>query len=346
MTKLLIVESPSKAKTIQKYLGGEYVVRASVGHVCDIQPFAKDVDSVPREFRNIGVFPMDNWKVNYQVSDDKQKVVSELRSLAKKADFVYLATDPDREGEAISWHLKNVLKLKEGSYARVRFSEITKKAILKALDTPDNIDMNLVNAQQTRRLIDRIVGFQISPLLWERLGRGLSAGRVQSVAVKMVVEREQSIAAFEPKEFWNIQPVVVTPAGETVLELYQQNQQKMPDVLTQTQAEQIKRYLQSQTFTVDDVKTELNESKPSAPFTTSTLQQTASGVFGWSVRTVMSTAQQLRKRSYYVHANRFNVHYARGSGKHSFSRDAGVWGILYLRNATCLQSWSERARST
>ncbi|MDE0841666.1 MAG: toprim domain-containing protein, partial [Porticoccaceae bacterium] len=230
---LVIVESPAKAKTINRYLGDDFVVKSSVGHIRDLPTGASRAPSDPKErakqaaatrkmspevklahrdkkaksqlFNSMGINPENNWKAEYATLPGKEKVVAELKKLAKNADTVYLATDMDREGEAIAWHLTEVIGGDASRYKRVVFNEITKKAIRNAFADPGELNTNRVDAQQARRFLDRVVGFMASPLLWEKVGRGLSAGRVQSVAVRMLVEREREIRAFEPEEYWTIQ---------------------------------------------------------------------------------------------------------------------------------------------
>ena len=229
MTKsLVIVESPAKAKTINKYLGKDFIVKSSVGHVRDlptkalgnVEPKkpAKELKLLPESEQQtylrkheysklvdrMGVDPEDNWRAHYQILQGKEKVVAELKKLAKNADTIYLATDLDREGEAIAWHLQELLGSKGKEYKRVVFNEITKNAIQEAFEEPSEVNVARVNAQQARRFLDRVVGFMVSPLLWKKIARGLSAGRVQSVAVRLVVEREREIKAFVPEEFWDI----------------------------------------------------------------------------------------------------------------------------------------------
>src|SRR5690554_6281208 len=229
---LVIVESPAKAKTINKYLGSNYIVKSSVGHVRDLPVSGSAKTSDPKErakqaaltrkmspeekaihkkkkakqqlIARMGVDPENNWEAEYQILPGKEKVVEELQRLAKAADQIYLATDLDREGEAIAWHLREIIGDKDKNYRRVVFNEITKKAIQQAIENPSELDMNRVNAQQARRFLDRVVGFMLSPLLWSKVARGLSAGRVQSVAVRLIVEREREIRAFIPEEYWEV----------------------------------------------------------------------------------------------------------------------------------------------
>lgn len=240
---LVIVESPAKAKTINKYLGNDFVVKSSVGHIRDL-PSGKTATSTPKEraqqaaltrkmspeekleykanksrqqlISRMGVDPENDWKARYEVLPGKEKVVDELKRLAKNADTIYLATDLDREGEAIAWHLREAIGGDDSRYKRVVFNEITKKAIKSAFETPSELDMDRVNAQQARRFLDRVVGFMVSPLLWAKVARGLSAGRVQSVAVRLIVEREKEIRAFVPDEFWELDALLATPSKEVI----------------------------------------------------------------------------------------------------------------------------------
>ena len=230
---LVIVESPAKAKTINRYLGDDFIVKSSVGHIRDLPTGANRTPSDPKErakqaaltrkmspeqkvihrekkaksqlVNSMGIDPENNWKAEYATLPGKEKVVAELKKLAKNADTVYLATDMDREGEAIAWHLTQVIGGDDSRYKRVVFNEITKKAIRSAFEAPGKLNTHRVDAQQARRFLDRVVGFMVSPLLWEKVGRGLSAGRVQSVALKMIVERERQIRAFIPEEYWTVQ---------------------------------------------------------------------------------------------------------------------------------------------
>jgi len=228
---LVIVESPAKAKTINKYLGKDFIVKSSVGHVRDLptkalgkiegKKPAKELKDWPEKKKEkylkqyeydklvdrMGVNPQQDWQAHYQILQGKEKVVSELKKLAKDADTIYLATDLDREGEAIAWHLQELLKGKDKQFQRVVFNEITQSAIKEAFSKPSELNIARVNAQQARRFLDRIVGFMLSPLLWKKVARGLSAGRVQSVATRLVVEREREIKAFVPEEYWDVQRV-------------------------------------------------------------------------------------------------------------------------------------------
>ncbi len=271
---LVIVESPAKAKTIEGYLGKDFIVRSSFGHIRDLPRggLAIDVEN--------GFLP------NYEVSSDKKKLISELRKLAKSAEIVWLATDEDREGEAISWHLAEELKLKPEDTRRIVFSEITKSAITKAIENPRTVDLNLVNAQQARRVLDRLVGFEISPVLWKKVKPSLSAGRVQSVAVRILVEREREISAFE------------SVSSYRVVALFEANKLEFRAELPQRFSEESEAlaFVQScvqQRYTVARLETKPSKKSPAPPFTTSTLQQEASRKLGFSVSQTMVVAQRL-----------------------------------------------------
>lgn len=318
---LVIVESPAKAKTINKYLGSQYVVKSSVGHICDLptagsgtgekaKPVstkglsAEEKNKIKAEkdraalVKRMGIDPYDDWKANYQILPGKEKVVAELKSLAKKSDHIYLATDLDREGEAIAWHLREVIGGDDSRFSRVVFNEITKKAIEKAFQHPAHINMDQVNAQQTRRFLDRVVGFMVSPLLWKKVARGLSAGRVQSVAVKLVVEREREIKAFQPEEFWEIEALTQTSKKEDLrLDVVQYKGKKF-EPKNEKEAQSAVDFLNKSHYVVTDLETKPTGSKPRAPFITSTLQQTASTRLGFGVKKTMMLAQRLYEAGY------------------------------------------------
>jgi len=273
---LVIVESPAKARTIEKFLGKDYMVKSSFGHVRDL---AK---------KNLGIDIENNFKPDYIVSADKKKVVKELKELAKKAETVWIASDEDREGEAIAWHLKEVLDLDEKKTKRIVFHEITKDAIQKAIASPRGIDVNLVNAQQARRVLDRLVGFELSPLLWKKVKPSLSAGRVQSVAVKLIVEREREINSFDAKTYFRVTATFLVPGdGKEVKAELSKRFDKI---------EEARAFLEkciSAEFTVSSVEKRPGKKSPAPPFTTSTLQQEASRKLGFSVSQTMSVAQRL-----------------------------------------------------
>ncbi|WP_022846308.1 type I DNA topoisomerase [Desulfurobacterium sp. TC5-1] len=283
--KLLIVESPAKAKTIQRYLGKDFIVKASMGHVRDLpeKEFGVDIEK--------------DFKPKYVIIKGKQKVVKEIKEAAKKADEVYLATDPDREGEAISWHIAHILKrLKKDGIYRVRFHEITKKAIQEAIKNADTIDEKKVDAQQARRILDRIVGYTISPLLSRRFKKALSAGRVQSVALRLICDREEEIRAFKPKEYWTIEALFGADEGDFSAKLSAVDGKKLskfsiPDEATAKDL--VEKAKQAASFVVASVETKERKRKPYPPFITSTLQQEASKRFGFPAKLTMQIAQQL-----------------------------------------------------
>ena len=276
---LVIVESPAKAKTIQKYLGKDFEVKSSFGHIRDL----------PKKGMGIN---LENFTPDYEISADKKKVVAELKAAAKKAETVWLASDEDREGEAIAWHLAQELKLKSENTKRIVFHEITKNAILKAVENPREIDQNLVNAQQARRVLDRIVGFEMSPVLWKKVKPGLSAGRVQSVAVRLIVEREKEIREFKPVPTYKVEGVF------TNLEKQEISAKLKKDFTKEQDAENFLNQVQNIDFKVLNVDVKPAQRSASAPFTTSTLQQEASNRLGYGVTTTMRVAQRLYEEGY------------------------------------------------
>lgn len=281
-TDLVIVESPSKAKTIGKYLGSGYEVVASMGHVRDL-PKSK-----------LGVDVEHGFQPDYQPIKGKEETITALKKAAKKSGKVYLATDPDREGEAISWHLKELLNIPDEKTYRVTFNEITKKVVNESIAAPRAIDQNLVDAQQARRILDRIVGYELSPLLWKKIRRGLSAGRVQSVATRLVVEREEEIRAFQPQEYWSIQVDLerVRPNLGGFQAMFYGREKKM-ELHSQEEAEAIVAEVSAAPFSVSKVKRQEKLRNPAPPFTTSTLQQEASRKLNMTPARTMSIAQQL-----------------------------------------------------
>ena len=276
---LVIVESPAKAKTIQKYLGKDFEVKSSFGHIRDL----------PKKGMGIN---LEDFTPDYEISADKKKVVAELKAAAKKAETVWLASDEDREGEAIAWHLAQELKLKSENTKRIVFHEITKNAILKAVENPREIDQNLVNAQQARRVLDRIVGFEMSPVLWKKVKPGLSAGRVQSVAVRLIVEREKEIREFKPVPSYKVEGVF------TNLEKQEISAKLKKDFTKEQDAENFLNQVQNIDFKVLNIDVKPAQRSASAPFTTSTLQQEASNRLGYGVTTTMRVAQRLYEEGY------------------------------------------------
>lgn len=279
--KLVIVESPTKAKTIQKYLGQDYKVLASGGHVCDLPE------------KSLGIEIENDFKPEYVLVKDKKELIKKLKQASKDSEAAFLATDPDREGEAISWHLSNVLELGDRA-KRIEFNEISSKAVNAALKNPRDINMNLVNAQQARRVMDRLVGYKISPILNQKIKQGLSGGRVQSAALKMIVDREREIRAFVPEEYWNIFAMLLKKGKTAALKaaLSDRNGKKIK-ISNGEEAEAVLAKLKEASYIVDSVKRGVSKSRPNAPFTTSTLQQDGSSRLQITAPEVMKIAQQL-----------------------------------------------------
>jgi DNA topoisomerase-1 len=324
---LVIVESPAKAKTINKYLGSDYVVKSSVGHIRDLPTAGSGTKAVdPKEraaqaartrkmsparkaaykkkkareqlIRRMGIDPENGWDAHYQVLPGKEKVVEELKKLAAKSDAIYLATDLDREGEAIAWHLREAIGGDDARYQRVVFNEITKKAISEAFDHPAELDQDRVNAQQARRFLDRVVGYMVSPLLWAKVARGLSAGRVQSVAVRLIVEREREIHAFIPEEYWEVHADLRTAGDEQVRFQVRRHRDESFRPGDEASALAATAELEKLSYGVSKRQDKPTRSKPPAPFITSTLQQAASTRLGFSVKKTMTLAQRLYEAGY------------------------------------------------
>ena len=280
---LVIVESPAKAKTIGKYLGKDYEVKACMGHLRDLPKSTLGVD-VEKDFEPV-----------YKPIKGKEDIISDLKKSAKAADTVYLATDPDREGEAISWHLKQLLNLPDEKATRVTFNEITKKVVQESIQEPREIDQNLVDAQQARRILDRLVGYELSPLLWKKIRRGLSAGRVQSVATRMVDDRDREIENFQPEEYWTLDANLL---GSDVKKVpfaarYHGKDGKKAELKSAEDVDAVVRETENQAFTVKSVKRTDKQRSPSPPFTTSTMQQEASRKLSMTPRRTLAIAQQL-----------------------------------------------------
>lgn len=285
MTKLVIVESPTKAKTLTKLLGKEYVIEASMGHVRDLPT------------KKLGVDVENNFAPEYEVADKSKKNINKLKKACKESDTVVLATDPDREGEAIAWHLRELLNDVKGNknkrYERVVFHEITKQAVDEAFSHAGELNMDLVNAQQARRILDRLVGYKLSPLLWKKVRYGLSAGRVQSVAVRLVVERERERLAFVPVEYWSIEGLFETPRHDTFkAELFEKQNKKL-EVTNETDAKDLEALLLQANYYIQAIKKTERVRKPYPPFKTSTLQQSAANIYGMPAKKTMSAAQKL-----------------------------------------------------
>jgi len=349
---LVIVESPAKAKTINKYLGSQYVVKSSIGHIRDLptsgsastarEPAKRGKSTAeapalsPKEkakrqlFARMGVDPEHGWKAHYEILPGKEKVVDELRRLAQEADTIYLATDLDREGEAIAWHLRESIGGDDSRYKRVVFNEITKKAIQEAFAQPGELDINRVNAQQARRFLDRVVGYMVSPLLWQKIARGLSAGRVQSVAVKLIAEREREIRAFIPEEFWEIHADLGTAKGAQVrFEVARENGEAFRP-LNEAQALAALEKLKASSYRVAKREDKPTRSKPSAPFITSTLQQAASNRLGFSVKKTMMMAQRLYEAGYITYMRTDSTNLSADALEMARGFIEGEFGAQYL----------------
>lgn len=282
MSKLVIVESPTKVKSIKKYLGSDYSVMASMGHIRDL-PKSK-----------FGIDVNNNFKPDYINMPDKKELIKSLKSAAADSDYVYLATDPDREGEAISWHLAQILGLSLEDENRISFNEITKSGVEKGINNPHKIDINLVDAQQARRVVDRIVGYKLSPFLWKKVKSGLSAGRVQTVALRLIVDREREIEAFVPEEYWTIDAKLLSGNKGFPARLFgMADGKKLDTVKDEKTALSIVENLKGETFAVSDVKKGVRTRQPAPPFTTSTLQQEASRKLNFTGQRTMSVAQKL-----------------------------------------------------
>lgn len=369
---LVIVESPAKAKTINKYLGNQFVVKSSIGHIRDlptsgsgeaVDPKARAAQAAQtrkmsadeketykakkgREqlIKRMGVDPDNNWQAHYEILPGKEKVIEELRKLAADADQIYLATDLDREGEAIAWHLREAIGGDESRYRRVVFNEITKTAIQEAFKNPGRLDMDRVNAQQARRFLDRIVGYMLSPLLWEKIARGLSAGRVQSVAVRLITEREKEIRAFIPEEYWDVTAELATAKADTVSFSVAKYQGASFDPKTQVEAEKAVQAVKSSTLAVIAREDKPTSSKPSAPFITSTLQQAASTRLGFGVKKTMMMAQRLYEAGYITYMRTDSTNLS-GDAVHA-CRDyiEATYGKAYLPEAPIVYSSKQGAQ--
>jgi len=278
---LVVVESPAKAKTIKKFLGKNYKIKASMGHIRDL----------PKS--SLGVDIENNFEPKYINIRGKGSIISELKKEAKEADKIFLATDPDREGEAISWHLSDIFNLPADEKCRITFNEITKNAVTKAVKSPRPIDMNLVDAQQARRVLDRIVGYEISPILWRNVRKGLSAGRVQSAAMKMICDREREIDQFVPEEYWHIDGLFQKENGKTFKARFYGLKDKKIELSSEEEVKIILQELEGVGYVIGKVKHGEKKRAPLPPFTTSTLQQEASRKLGFSTKKTMMLAQQL-----------------------------------------------------
>ncbi|MFT4634954.1 MAG: DNA topoisomerase-1 [Arenicella sp.] len=339
---LVIVESPAKAKTINKYLGNDYIVKSSVGHIRDLPTSGGDrkpIDTKERArqsaitrklspeqkiihrhkkskiqlINRMGINPEKNWEARYEILPGKEKVVDELVKLAKDADIIYLATDMDREGEAIAWHLQEAIGGDPSRYRRVVFNEITETAIQAAFENPGPVDMARVQAQQARRFLDRVVGYMVSPLLWAKIARGLSAGRVQSVALRLVVEREREIRAFIPEEYWDLFADLKTNAKDTINFEVRKFKGENFKPVTQEETDIAVQYLDSANYKIAEINERPTSTKPTAPYITSTLQQAASTRLGFGVKKTMMLAQRLYEAGYITYMRTDSTNLSNGA---------------------------------
>ncbi|GKW49257.1 type I DNA topoisomerase [Halomonas sp. NCCP-2165] len=370
---LVIVESPAKAKTINKYLGNDFVVKSSVGHIRDLPTSGSGKGAAdPKErarqaaatrkmspeekaaykkrkawdqlIRRMGIDPEHDWEAHYEVLPGKEKVVAELKKQAEKADAVYLATDLDREGEAIAWHLKETIGGDASRYKRVVFNEITKNAIQEAFKEPGKLQMERVEAQQARRFLDRVVGFMVSPLLWNKVARGLSAGRVQSVAVRLIVEREREIRAFVPEEFWDVHADLAADGQAPIrFELVRQDGKAFRPT---SEAETLARIaaLKTASLAITGREDKPTRSKPNAPFITSTLQQAASGRLGFSVKKTMTLAQRLYEAGYITYMRTDSTNLSQEAVTSARDYIAEAYGARYLPESPNRYSSKEGAQ--
>lgn len=310
---LVIVESPAKAKTIEGYLGKDFKVSSSMGHVRDLPKGGGAIDVE------------NNYEPTYEVSPDKKEIIAKLKKMAEDADMVYLASDEDREGEAISWHLKEVLDLNDKKTRRIVFTEITKKAILNALESPRGIDIDLVNAQQARRVLDRLVGYELSPILWKKIKTGLSAGRVQSVAVRLIVERERSINEFQSKSAFKVKALFILDGKKNLIAELPKKFESEEEALKFLEA------CKGAVYTVLDLEKKPSKRSPSAPFTTSTLQQEASTKLGYSVIRTMMIAQKLYEGGKISYMRTDSVNLSEDAIKAATSEIAKNYGQQYVQ---------------
>ncbi|HJM15893.1 MAG TPA: type I DNA topoisomerase, partial [Flavobacteriales bacterium] len=314
---LVIVESPAKAKTIEGYLGKEFLVKSSIGHIRDL----------PKK-GGMGIDIENGFTPKYEVSEDKKNVVSELKKCVKAADTVWLATDEDREGEAIAWHLQEVLSLGKKDTKRIVFHEITKKAITKAVQNPREIDTNLVDAQQARRVLDRLVGFELSPVLWRKVKQGLSAGRVQSVAVRLIVEREKEIENFKSISSYRVSAIFTTPDGKTFKSEVSRRFQTLEG------SEVFLKQCLTASYKISELETKPAKKSPSAPFTTSTLQQEASRKLGYSVAQTMNVAQRLYESGKITYMRTDSVNLSNDARQSCINEITSSYGLEYSKERT------------
>ena len=359
---LVIVESPAKAKTISKYLGSEYIVESSVGHIRDLPKKAapnskrasipkdvspeekirlKAINDRNRLIRRMGIDPDNGWIADWQIIPEKEKVIKSLKKAAKGVDHIYLATDLDREGEAIAWHLKEALGPKKYEYSRVRFNQITKSAIIESFDDPKEIDIDLVKAYRARRFLDKVIGFELSPLLWKKIARGLSAGRVQSVALRVLDERERLIQEFIPEEYWEVSMTLFK--NESIIP-FNLNKKKSEPLLKEEEARKIQSLVEGSNLLINEITKKPVKVKPRAPFITSTLQQAASTKLSFTVKRTMRVAQKLYEAGHITYMRTDAPSLSKESIQDARNYIGERVGEKYLTNAPRIYSSTENAQ--
>ena len=359
---LVIVESPAKAKTISKYLGSEYIVESSVGHIRDLPKKASPISkraSIPKDtspeekirlkaindrnrlIRRMGIDPDNGWTADWQIIPEKEKVIKNLKKAAKQVDHIYLATDLDREGEAIAWHLKEALGPEKYSYSRVRFNQITKSAIIDSFADPKEIDLDLVKAYRARRFLDKVIGFELSPLLWKKIARGLSAGRVQSVALRVLDERERLIQEFIPEEFWEVSMILDKNDLSIPFSL---NRKKSDPLLKESEARNIENLVNDSDLSIDEIIKKPVKAKPRPPFITSTLQQAASTKLSFGVKRTMRVAQKLYEAGHITYMRTDAPSLSKESIQDARNFINERIGERYLTNAPRIYSSTENAQ--
>ena len=359
---LVIVESPAKAKTISKYLGNDFIVESSVGHIRDLPKKASPTSkraSIPKDvspeekirlkaindrnrlIRRMGIDPDNGWTADWQIIPEKEKVIKNLKKAAKQVDHIYLATDLDREGEAIAWHLKEALGPDKYDYSRVRFNQITKTAIVDSFADPKEIDLDLVKAYRARRFLDKVIGFELSPLLWKKIARGLSAGRVQSVALRVLDERERLIQEFIPEEFWEVS----LNLGKNDLSIpFSLNRKKSDPLLKEEEARKIQDLINNSELTINEIVKKPVKAKPRAPFITSTLQQAASTKLSFTVKRTMRVAQKLYEAGHITYMRTDAPSLSKESIQDARNYIHEKIGDKYLTNAPRIYATSENAQ--
>ena len=359
---LVIVESPAKAKTISKYLGSDYIVESSVGHIRDLPKKAspsskrasipkdvspeeklrlKTINDRNRLIRRMGIDPDNGWIADWQIIPEKEKVIKSLKKAAKNVDHIYLATDLDREGEAIAWHLKEALGPEKYEYSRVRFNQITKSSIIDSFNDPKDIDLDLVKAYRARRFLDKVIGFELSPLLWKKIARGLSAGRVQSVALRVLDERERLIQEFIPEEFWEVSTNLLK--NELNIPFYLSRKKSEP-LLKEEEAKKIETLIKSSNLSIDEIIKKPVKTKPRAPFITSTLQQAASTKLSFNVKRTMRVAQKLYEAGHITYMRTDAPSLSKESIQDARNFIGERLGEKYLTNAPRIYSSTENAQ--